>query len=203
MSTYQMKLGGHTLESAPADAKPLVEAAQKQIGMIPNMYARMAQVPGVLSTYLHGYELFRAKSGLTPVEQEVVLLTISRENGCEYCVAAHSMVGKAMSKVPQDVLDAVRAGTPIADARLQALGEFTKVMVNQRGNPTDADVVPFLEAGFNEHHILSVILAIGVKILSNYSNHVFHTPVDGPFAAFAWSKPKAAACATEGAVCHS
>lgn len=202
MDTYQMKLGGHTLESAPAEAKPLLEGARKQIGMIPNMYARMAQLPGVLSTYLHGYDLFRSQSGFTPVEQEVVLITISRENGCEYCVAAHSMVGKAMSKVPQDVLDAVRSGAPITDARLEALEEFTKVMVNKRGNPTDADVAPFFAAGFNEHHLLGVILAIGVKILSNYSNHVFHTPVDAPFSAFAWTKPTSA-CATQGAACHS
>ncbi len=204
MSTYQMKLGGHTLESAPAEAKPLLEAAQKQIGMIPNMYARMAQMPGLLSTYLHGYELFRAQSGLTSVEQEVVLLTISRENGCEYCMAAHSMVGKAMSKVPPSVLDAVRAGAPIADARLQALAEFTKAMVDKRGNPTDADVAPFLTAGFNERQLLAVILAIGVKILSNYANHVFHTPVDAAFASFAWTKPvPAAACSTTEAACHS
>ena len=196
MSTYQMKLGGHTLESAPAAARLLLEAVQKQIGMIPNMYARMAQLPGLLSTYLHVYESFRAQSGLTSVEQEVVLLTISRENGCEYCMAAHSMVGKAMSKVPQSVLDAVRSGAPIADARLQALAEFTKTMVNKRGNPTDADVAPFLAAGFNEHQLLGVILAIGVKILSNYCNHVFHTPVDAAFARFAWTKPAAKLLAT-------
>jgi len=118
MSTYQMKLGGHTLESAPAEAKPMLEAARKQIGMIPNMYARMANLPGLLSTYLHGYESFRATSGLTPVEQEVVFLTISRENGCEYCMAAHSMIGQAMSRVPQGVLDALRADAPIPDPRL-------------------------------------------------------------------------------------
>jgi uncharacterized peroxidase-related enzyme len=203
MSTYQMKLGGHTLESAPAEARPLLEAAQRQIGMIPNMYARMAQLPGVLSTYQHGYELFRATAGLTPVEQEVVLLTISRENGCEYCVAAHSMVGKVMSKVPPEVLEAVRAGAPIADARLHALAAFTQVMVAKRGNPTDADVAPFLAAGYTEHQILGVILAIAVKTLSNYSNHIFHTPVDGAFASFAWTKPAADCGATKETACHS
>jgi alkylhydroperoxidase family enzyme len=83
MNTYQMKLGVHSLESAPAEAKPLLQAAQKQYGMIPNMYARMAHLPGVLSTYLHGYEAYRKQSGFTPSEQEVVLLTISRENSCE------------------------------------------------------------------------------------------------------------------------
>ena len=193
MVTYQMKLGGHTLESAPADAKPLLEGALKQMGMIPNMYARMAQLPGLLSTYRFGYELFREQSGFTPAEQEIVFLTISRENGCEYCVAAHSMIGKMLSKVPESVLDAVRSGAPIADSRLEALAEFTKAMVNTRGNPTEADVAPFLAAGFTEYHILGVILAIAVKTMSNYSNHVFHTPVDPPFQAFAWKAPASSA----------
>ena len=193
MNTYQMKLGAHSLESAPEEAKPLLQAAQKQYGMVPNMYARMAHLPGVLSTYLHGYEAYRKQSGFTPSEQEVVLLTISRENGCEYCVAAHSMVAKMVSRMPQDVLEAVRSGSPIPDARLQALVTFTKAMLDKRGNPTPDDVELFLKAGFSEHHILGVILAIAVKTLSNYTNHVFHTPVDAAFQPFEWTKPAKAA----------
>ncbi len=193
MNTYQMKLGAHSLDSAPEEAKPLLQAAQKQYGMIPNMYARMANLPGVLSTYLHGYEAYRKQSGFTPAEQEVVLLTISRENSCEYCVAAHSMVAKMISRVPQDVLEAVRSGSPIPDPRLQALATFTKAMLDKRGNPTPDDVEPFLKAGFSEHHILAVILAIAVKTLSNYANHVFHTPVDKAFQPFDWKKPAKAA----------
>jgi AhpD family alkylhydroperoxidase len=77
-----------------------LQAAQKQYGLVPNMYARMANLPGVLSTYLHGYEAYRKQSGFTPPEQEVVLLTISRENNCEYCVAAHSMVARVRVSIP-------------------------------------------------------------------------------------------------------
>jgi hypothetical protein len=78
-------------------------------------------------------------------------------------------------------------------------------MLRKRGNPEDADVAPFLAAGFTEHHIMGIILAIAVKTLSNYSNHVFHTPVDGAFASFAWTKPAPAAdvCETSEAACHS
>lgn len=192
MKTYQMKTGAHTLESAPDEAKPLLAAAQKKFGLIPNMYARMANLPGLLSTYLHGYDLFRAQAGLTPPEQEVVLLVISRENGCEYCVAAHSMVAAMMSQVPPDVLEAVRNAQPIADPRLQALAEFTKTMVDKRGNPTPEDAAAFLDAGYTEQQILGIILAIAVKTLSNYSNHLFHTPVDAAFAKHEWTKPTAA-----------
>jgi alkylhydroperoxidase family enzyme len=102
------------------------------------------------------------------------------------------MLGKMMSQVPQEVLDAIRAGADIPNARLQALAVFTKVMHDKRGNPTPEDVAAFLRAGFSEQHILAVVLAIAVKTLSNYSNHIFHTPTDTAFAAFAWKKPAAA-----------
>lgn len=193
MATCQLTLSPHTVESAPPEAKPLLEGAQKQMGMIPNMYARMANAPGVLSTYLHGYELFRKQSGFTPPEQEVVFLSISYENGCTYCMAAHSMVAQMMSKVPSDVLDAIRSGATIADPRLVALSRFTKLMVQKRGEPSTQDMEAFLRYEFTERHILEIILAIAVKTLSNYTNHVFHTPVDAPFATYEWKAPLRAA----------
>lgn len=189
MDTYRISLEPRTLETAHPDARPLLEAAQKNYGMIPNMYARMANVPDLLGTYLHGYERFRKHSGFTPVEQEVILLTISSENGCSYCMAAHSWVAQNASKVPADVIEALRTGKPIRDTRLAALAQFTATMVQKRGKPTHREVRHFLEAGFTEANILEIILAIAVKTLSNYSNHVLHTPVDEPFQAFAWQPP--------------
>lgn len=192
MSTYQLTLPAQTPDSAAADARQILQAAQARLGFIPNMYARMANLPPMLGTYIHGYELFRAQAGLTPPEQEVVLLVVSRENGCEYCVAAHSMIAANMSKVPAQALEAARSGARIEDAKLAALAEFTRVMVRKRGNPAPADAAAFLKAGYTEHHILAIVLAIAVKTISNYSNHLFHTPVDAPFAGFAWSAAEAA-----------
>lgn len=77
-----------------------------QSGFVPDMYAGMVNSPGLLEKYLLGYERFRKESGFTPVEQEVVLLTISRFHGCTYCMTAHSMIAAKMSKVPRDVLEA-------------------------------------------------------------------------------------------------
>ena len=187
MSTYQLTLPAQTRESAAAEARQILQAAQARLGFIPNMYTRMANLPALLGTYIHGYDLFRAQSGLTPPEQEVVLLVVSRENGCEYCVAAHSMIAANMNKVPAQALEAVRNGTRIEDAKLAALAEFTQAMVQKRGNPAPADAAAFLKAGYTEHHILAIVLAIAVKTISNYSNHLFRTPVDAPFAGFAWS----------------
>lgn len=193
MTTYRMTLGSHSIETAPAGAKPILEATKARMGMVPNMYGRLANLPGLLTTYAHGGEAFRTQGGFTPPEQEVVLLVISRENGCEYCVGAHSMIADKMSKVPPQALEAIRAGQPIADPKLAALAAFTKTMIEKRGNPSPEDARAFLKTGFTEQHILAVILAIAVKTISNYANHVFHTPLDASFVAFAWTASAKAA----------
>lgn len=162
----------------------MLAGALKAVGFIPNMYANMVNVPGVLSTYLHGYAAFRQKSGLTPAEQEVVFLAISQQNGCNYCTAAHSMLADKMSGVPASVLAAIRSGQPIPDARLQALYSFTQALVRTAGKPGQAVADAFLAAGYTEATALQVILAAAVKTLSNYTNHLFQTEVDDKFAAY-------------------
>lgn len=177
------------LDTAPPAARAVLERASRQVGMLPNMYRNMAHVPGLLETYLFGYERFRNESGLSPAEQEVVFLTISHENVCHYCVAAHSTLADTKSGVPRAVTDAIRDGLPILDARLAALSGFTRLMVRSRGWPTAEELEAFCVAGFTDHHVLAVILAISVKTLSNYSNHFAGTPVDAVFQDRAWTPP--------------
>ena len=184
---YKLTLPPLTEANADAIAAERMRAAQAGFGFVPNMYGVMANSPGLLDTYVHGYERFRTLSGFTPAEQEVVLLAVSRENGCTYCVAAHSFIADKMSGVPAAVTDAIRDGRPIPDARLAALHDFTRTMVVKRGLPDKADVSAFLAAGYSERQILEVVLAIAVKTLSNYANHMFHTPVDDMFAGRAWT----------------
>lgn len=162
--------------------KEILDLALKQVGFIPNMYANMVNAPAVLSTYLHGYGLFRSESGFSPAEQEVVFLAVSQVNDCKYCTAAHSMIADKMSGVPAEVLKAIRAGEPIPDARLAALYALAAEMVKSQGRPKEAVVKAFLDAGFEERHLLYIVLAISVKTLSNYSNHAFSTKVDERFA---------------------
>ncbi len=179
----------HTLQPvALATAEPaqreILDKAVKQVGFLPNMYANMANAPAVLSTYLHGYSLFRTESGLTASEQEVVFLAVSQVNGCNYCTAAHSMMAEKKSGVPAEVLQAIRARKPIPSARLSALYTLTAEMVNTQGRPGPATVKAFLQAGFQERDVLYVVLAIAVKTLSNYTNHALATPVDDVFSAY-------------------
>jgi uncharacterized peroxidase-related enzyme len=188
---YHMSLPPQTLSSAPPRAREVLERAQKQVGFIPNMYARMVNSPGLLETYLTGYDRFRKESGFTPTEQEVIFLTISRENGCHYCVAAHSFLADKQSGVPTAVTDAIRDGQPVPDPKLRALSEFTRTLLAKRGWLARAEVDPFLAAGYTEGHILEIILAVAVKTLSNWSNHLFDTPVDAMFAAREWRAARA------------
>lgn len=171
--------------SATPAQQALLDQARQQVGFIPNMYANMVNVPAVLSTYLHGYGLFRKASGLLPSEQEVVFLAISQANGCGYCSAAHSMLADKVSGVPAEVLAAIRAQAPIPDQRLAALYAMASELVATHGRPRATVVQAFLSAGFSEHQALYIVLAAGVKALSNFSNHAFATPLDERFAAYA------------------
>lgn len=173
-----------TLASADEAQATILERAQKQVGFIPNMYANMANTPAILDTYLHGYGQFRAESGFSPAEQEVIFLAISKVNGCSYCMAAHSMIADKVSGVPAPVLDAIRNGKSILDAKLAALFAFTIEMTTSRGRPSADTARAFLAQGYTEKHILYVVLALAVKTLSNYSNHLFETPVDERFVPY-------------------
>ena len=191
-SNYKLTLPAKTLEDADPKAKAVLEKTKAKMGMIPNMYGTMANSPAMLETYVHGYSQFRENSDFTSAEQEVVFLTISRENECHYCMAAHSFVADNISMVPLEVTEAIRNDEPIADSKLSALRAFTQAMVISRGNPSDTDVNEFINSGYSENNILDVILAISVKTISNYSNHVFDTPVDAAFSVRSWEIQAAA-----------
>jgi uncharacterized peroxidase-related enzyme len=181
-----LKLTGVDHAQADDQAKAVLDKAKAQVGFIPNMYANMVNLPSVLDTYLYGYDKFRSESGFTPAEQEVVFLAISHQNHCEYCVSAHSMLAAKQSGVPEHVIESLRAGKAIDDQKLAAVDKFTRKMVDSRGNPSRADVDEFVAAGYTEKHVLGIVLAISVKILSNYSNHLFNSELDSVFDDYAW-----------------
>jgi len=175
-----------TPETAEASGAALLQKAHEKMGMIPNMYGMMANFPPLLAAYVFGYELFRKEGGFTPVEQEVVFLAISYENNCEYCMAAHSFLADKKSQVPPEITEALRNGTEIENQRLQALSALTKSLVITRGVPEAAEINAFLDVGYTPNHVLALLLAVGVKTLSNYSNHLFDTEPDAAFNGREW-----------------
>lgn len=190
MEQHTVKLNIKKWDVASADdrRKPILEGVVKNFGMVPNMYAHMIESPGLLETYLYGYELFRKESGFTSVEQEVIFLTLSYENACDYCMSAHSFIADKMSKVPVEVTNAIRNGDEIEDPKLRVLSDFTSEMFLTRGRPTAAGVEKFFAAGYDERKVLELILALAVKTLSNYSNHIADPELDELFKERSWVK---------------
>ncbi|MCI0434091.1 MAG: carboxymuconolactone decarboxylase family protein [Gemmatimonadetes bacterium] len=121
-----------------------------------------------------------------------MLLAVSVANGCEFCVAAHSFIARNMMKVPSPVVNALRAGSDLPDARLQVLAQFTRRVVADRGWVADALLREFLAAGFTRAQALDVVVGVSHKTLSNYANHMMKTPVNPQFAAETWPRPAAA-----------
>jgi uncharacterized peroxidase-related enzyme len=187
-SEYKISLPPVTIEAASDSVKGTLEQQQANFGFLPNMYQTMANSPALLKTYLLGYEQFRSGSDFTSCEQEVVFMVLSRENGCDYCVGAHSFIADKMSGVPEHVTDAIRARNTIDDSKLNALATFTKVLHDTRGLPARTDVEGFIGAGYTEKNILEIILAMSVKTLSNYSNHISQPELDDVFSSRAWSE---------------
>lgn len=179
----------HTVETAPESAKATLAAAQKSLGFVPNLYAVMAEAPALLEAYTTIGAIFD-KTSFSAAERQIVLLAASRTNGCEYCVAAHSVIA-GMQKVPAEIVGAVREGKPIADRKLEALRRFATAVVDARGNPPATEIDAFLAAGYAPRQVLEVVLGVGMKILSNYTNHLANTPLDAAFEPAAWSKKAA------------
>jgi AhpD family alkylhydroperoxidase len=181
------KFTAYTIETAPAASKPILESVKKGFGFVPNLQANMAESPELLAGYSTLWELF-SKTSLSTTEQQVVYLSTIYENTCHYCMAGHTKLS-AMQKIDPAVVQAIRAGEAINDARLEALHVFTTTVVRERGFASDAAVDTFLAAGYTRRNVLEVVLGVGTKVLSNYTNHLVHTQLDPFMAGAEWTKP--------------
>ena len=168
-------------------SKNILEDTKAKMGFAPNMYHKMGQNPALLDSYVYAYNNFRKNAGFSPVEQEVILLSVAYENGCSYCMAAHSFVADNMMKVPKEVTDAIRNNTSIPDSKLAVLSQLTKMLTRNRGR-VDAELIQeFIQKGYTENHVLGIIAGIAVKTMSNYTNHNSEPEVDEMFATRKWN----------------
>ena len=174
----------HDTDSAPAEARERLAGAEQAMGFVPNLFAHMAEAPASLEAYQTLDGLF-AKTSLSAVEREVVLLSVSVENRCHFCVAAHSGRAK-QAGMDDNVLAALRAGAQLPDGRLAALAGFTRSVVRERGWAGNEAVAAFLEAGFTRAQVLEVVLGVSLKTLSNYANHLTGTPLNRELESLAW-----------------
>jgi len=162
----------YTPENTSGQTKELLTSIQKSYGFIPNLFGYMAEAPTTIEAYLALNNLV-SKTSLTPAQQQVALLAVSIENGCEFCVVAHRAMGK-IKHVNEQTLAALAEHGDISAPHDYTLAAFAQSITKNRGRPSDADVQSFLNAGFTKQQILEVILIVSIKILSNYINHLTH-----------------------------
>ena len=176
----------HTPDSAPEGSKETLSAAKKHYGFVPNLMGVLAEAPAAVKAYALLSDAF-ASSSLSPVEQQVVTLSVSHVNGCSYCMGAHSAVAK-LAGMPDTEVEALREGRLLSDPKLEGLRKFTGILLEKRGLASPEDVDEFLAAGYTKAQVLEVIVGVSFKTLSNYTNHLADTPLDRQFKAFEWEQ---------------
>ncbi len=177
----------YTTETAPEKAKETLQLANKKFNMIPNVLGCLAESPETLKAYMSLSQLFE-EGTFTPLEKQVVLLTVSFENDCQYCMEAHTAAAK-MSSTPDKVINEIRSGRPISIPKLEALRNFTRLVAQKKGELFPYELKDFFAAGFTKAQVFEVILGVALKNISNYANHVVNTPLDQAFEPFKWEHP--------------
>jgi uncharacterized peroxidase-related enzyme len=170
MSDTQFKR--YTTDTAPEGSRDLMKNIQASYGFMPELFAYMAESPEVLEAYATVNKLI-SKTSLTPAQQQLVLLAVSRENDCGFCQVAHEAVG-LQSGLDKDTLAALKADKDIKNHTDAALVTLAQAIVEKRGRLNDGDLSAFYEAGFGTKQVMEVILGVSLKTLSNYTNHLTH-----------------------------
>lgn len=166
-------------ESASGKAKELLDAVKAKLGMTPNMMKTMAAAPAVLDGYLQfGGAL--AKGSLSAKVREQIALTVGQANGCDYCLAAHSAIGKMAGLTAEQIRDS-RIGIAV-DSTTGAALHLARRIVETRGEVTDADVAAARSADLNDGAIVEIVANVALSIFTNYFNHVAATTIDFPKA---------------------
>jgi uncharacterized peroxidase-related enzyme len=173
--------------TATGPSAQLLAGVKAKLGVIPNLMRTFAQSPAVLEAYL-GFTGTLAKGVLPAVVREQLALAVGEANGCEYCLSAHTLMGKGAGLSPAAILDA-RRGEAV-DPKVAALLQFARAVVDARGKVSDDQLAAVRAAGVTDAEIVEVVAQVAVNVLTNYTNNVAQTLVDFPRA-----QPLAAAVA--------
>ena len=167
-----------SIDTAPALAKPLLEAVDKQIGFVPNLFRVVANSPAALEGYL-GMSGALAKGRLPAQTRERIALAVAQINGCSYCLSAHSALGRNMAKLSDAEMAANRHGGSL-DPKADAAVRFAARVVRERGHVSDADVQAVRMAGYDDAQIVEIVQHVALNTWTNYVNLVGGTEVDFP-----------------------
>jgi uncharacterized peroxidase-related enzyme len=158
------------------EAKELLDGVQAALGVTPNMTRTMARNPAVL----RGWMELNAALGktLTRALNEQIAIAVAEDNGCGYCLSAHTAIG-AMVGVPKAELAASRDGSS-ADPKVAAALSFAQAVNAKRGNVSDDDLTQVRAAGYDDADIAAIVAHVALNVLTNYLNLVAQTVIDFP-----------------------
>ena len=165
-------------DEVSAGNQALFDTLNKGLGKVPNLYATLAHSEYALGSYL---ALQNAKSSITGKAREVVNLVVSEVNSCEYCLAAHTVIGKMNGFSDEQMLE-IRSGKASFDPKLDTLARLVRNITVERGHADPALVDEFLAAGWTKANLVDVIVTIGDKTVTNYLHGTTRVPVDFPAA---------------------
>ena len=167
------------IETAVGETAEVYARVKKTAGGVPNAYAAIgAHGPAALQAVLNA-EGVLAGGSLSKAERETIKLLVSVAAGCDYCVAAHSLMGK-MAGLPQDVLKQLRDGQPTGDDKRDALARFVRVLAATNGTIDEAEFTAVKRAGYTDAQLVEISLAIAVITFTNVFNRINDTVVDFP-----------------------
>ena len=152
---------------------------KKAAGSVPNTFATIgAHGPAALKAVLNADGVLAAGS-LSKQDQETIKLVVSEAAGCDYCVAAHSLLGK-MAGLPPEVLAALRNNKPTGDDKRDVLVQFVRKIVQTSGTLREEEFAAIKAAGYTDAQIVDISLAIAVTVFTNVFNRINDTAIDFP-----------------------
>ena len=171
-----------TIDPATAEpkAKALLDGVQKKLGVTPNMMRVLAVNPTVLGAYL-GFSGALAGGRLGAKLHEQIALAVAEANGCNYCLAAHTLLGKSAGLAASDILAARRGTSP--DARASAASAFARQLVAAHGRVSTDDIAQARAASLSDADIVEIVASVAINVFTNYLNLAADTDVDFPPAA--------------------
>lgn len=170
-----------TIQSAdqsPTASLPLLDAVNKQLGVIPNLMKMVGNSPAALEGYL-SLNGAVAKGVLPLATRELLALATAQFNGCDYCLSAHSYLGKNLARLSEAEMDQAR-DFHAADGATNAALHFARAVMASRGHVSDVDLAAVRGAGFGDAAIVEIVTNVALNVLTNYLNNVAATDIDFP-----------------------
>ncbi|MBF6414925.1 carboxymuconolactone decarboxylase family protein [Nocardia cyriacigeorgica] len=165
-------------DTATGKAADLLAGVQQALGVTPNMTKAMVNSPAVLEAYL-GFSAALAGGALSAPTRERIALLVAEENGCDYCLSAHSYIGANIAKLDADEIAGARHGQS-ADPKAAAALAFATALVRTKGGVEEADIESARAAGLNAAEITEVIANVALNVFTNYLNKAVDTEIDWP-----------------------